>query len=73
VFATFTLALRHSVPVRSGLRGAAIGAAAGAWAGLSVFIFCPSDDLRHLFIAHILPIVAFTVLGMTVIPRALPL
>lgn len=73
VLATLTLALRHSIPVRSDLRGAAIGAAAGAWAGLSVFVFCPSDELRHLFIAHVLPIVVFTVLGMTIIPRALRL
>jgi len=73
VFGSFTIALRRSVPVASGLRGAAIGAAAGAWAALSVFVFCPSDDLRHIFIAHVLPIVGFTALGMTVIPRALRL
>jgi hypothetical protein len=73
VLAAFTIALRHSVPVRSGLRGAAIGAAAGAWAGLSVFIFCPSDDLRHLFIAHVLPIAGFTALGLIIVPRALRL
>jgi hypothetical protein len=73
VFAALTIALRRSVPVRSGLRGAALGAAAGAWAGLSVFVFCPSDDPWHIFIAHVLPIVGFTALGMTVIPRALRL
>jgi len=73
VLATFTIALRGSVPVRSGLRGAAIGATAGAWAGLSVFVFCPSDDLRHLFIAHVLPIVGLTALGLTIIPRTLRL
>jgi hypothetical protein len=73
VLATLTIALRHSVPVRSGLRGAAIGAAAGAWAGLGVFVFCPSDDLRHLFIAHVLPIVGLTALGLIIIPRTLRL
>jgi hypothetical protein len=73
VFVVFTIALRRSVPVGSGLRGAAIGAAAGAWAGLCVFVFCPSDDLRHVLVAHVLPIVGFTALGMTALPRALRL
>jgi hypothetical protein len=71
VLATFTVALRRSIPTASGLRGAAIGTAAGAWAGLSVFIFCPSGDLVHMLIGHILPIVAFTLLGVVSIPRIL--
>ena len=71
VLATFTVALRRSIPIANGLRGAAIGTAAGAWAGLSVFIFCPSGDLLHILIGHILPIVAFTLLGIVSIPRIL--
>jgi hypothetical protein len=71
VLATFTVALRRSIPTASGLRGAAIGTAAGAWAGLGVFIFCPSGDLVHMLIGHILPIVALTLLGVVSIPRIL--
>jgi hypothetical protein len=71
VLTAFTLALRRSIPTASGLRGAAIGTAAGAWAGLSVFIFCPSGDLLHILIGHILPIVALTLVGLIAIPRLL--
>ena len=71
VLTSFTAALRRSIPTAHGLRGAAIGAAAGAWAGLSVFIFCPSGDLLHILVGHILPIVAFTLLGVVSIPRIL--
>jgi len=71
VLTTFTVALRRSIPTANGLRGAAIGTAAGAWAGLSVFIFCPSGDLLHILVGHILPIVAFTLLGVVSIPRIL--
>src|SRR5262249_57934019 len=71
VLVTFTAALRRSVPVASRLRGAALGAAAGAWAGLSVFIFCPAIELRHLLVGHLLPIAALTLVGLAAIPRAL--
>jgi hypothetical protein len=71
VLTTFTVALRRSIPTASGLRGSAIGTAAGAWAGLSVFIFCPSGDLLHILVGHILPIVALTLVGIVAIPRIL--
>jgi hypothetical protein len=67
----FTAALRRSVPVASRLRGAAVGAAAGAWAGLSVFVFCPAVEYRHLLVGHVLPIAGFTLVGLAAIPRAL--
>jgi hypothetical protein len=73
VLATFTIALRRSAPVASGLRGGALGAAAGAWAGLSTFIFCPSGDPHHLLLGHVLPVVAFTLVGFIVTPRVLRL
>jgi hypothetical protein len=73
VLASFTLALRRSAPVASRLRGGALGAAAGAWAGLSTFIFCPSGNLHHLLVGHVFPVVVFTLLGFTVIPRVLRL
>ncbi|MGH8665034.1 MAG: NrsF family protein [Burkholderiales bacterium] len=69
--ASFAMALRRAVPAASGLRGAAVGAAAGAWAGLTVFMFCPSSDFQHLLLGHVLPIVAFTILGSVFLPRAL--
>ena len=71
VLASFTAALRRSVPVASRLRGGALGAAAGAWAGLSVFIFCPATEFRHLLVGHVLPIAAFTLVGLLAVPRAL--
>ena len=71
VLLTFTAALRRSAPVASRLRGAAVGAAAGAWAGLSVFVFCPAVELRHLLVGHVLPIAVFTLVGLMAIPRAL--
>ena len=69
--AAFTAALRRAVPSASGLRGAALGAAAGAWAGLTVFIFCPSGELSHLVIGHVLPVLALTLAGLFAIPRVL--
>ena len=71
VLASLTIALRGSVPVASRLRGAALGAAAGAWAGLSVFIFCPSSDQQHMLAGHVLPIAVMTLLGIVGVPRVL--
>jgi hypothetical protein len=69
--AAFTTALRRAVPVASRLRGAVLGAAAGAWAGLAVFAFCPSGDHPHLFAGHLLPIIALILVGAAATPRLL--
>jgi negative regulator of sigma F NrsF-like protein len=69
--AVFAVALRRAVVVASGLRGAALGAAAGAWGGLAVFAFCPSGELQHLLVGHVLPIAAFTLLGGIVLAKVL--
>jgi hypothetical protein len=69
VLFAFTLALRRAVPVGVGSRAAAIGAAAGAWAGLAVFVFCPSGDQVHLLSGHVLPIVGLTAIGALAAPR----
>jgi hypothetical protein len=61
--AIFAVALRRAVAVAIGLRGAALGAAAGSWAGLAVFAFCPSGELQHLLVGHVLPILLLTLLG----------
>jgi hypothetical protein len=68
---SFAAALRRAAPVASRARGAALGAAAGAWAGLAVFVFCPSSDLQHLLLGHVLPVLAFTMLGALAVARAL--
>jgi hypothetical protein len=69
--AIFAVALRRAVVVASGLRGAALGAAAGAWGGLAVFAFCPSGEVQHLLVGHVLPIVVFTLLGAIVLNKVL--
>jgi hypothetical protein len=64
-------ALRRAVAVSSNLRGAALGAAAGAWGGLAVFAFCPSAEPQHLLVGHVLPVAIFTLLGGVALARAL--
>jgi hypothetical protein len=69
--ASFAIALRRAVPVAARARGAALGAAAGAWAGLSVFVFCPSGDQLHLAIGHVLPMMVLTLLGAVALTHSL--
>jgi negative regulator of sigma F NrsF-like protein len=69
--AIFAVTLRRAVAVAIGLRSTALGAAAGAWGGLAVFAFCPSGQLQHLLVGHVLPIALFTVLGSVALTRAL--
>src|ERR1044072_1838367 len=64
-------ALRRAAAVSSGLRGAALGAAAGAGGGFAVFVFCPSGNLQHLLVGHVLPIAVFTVIGAVALSRTL--
>ena len=66
VLAIFAVALRRAVAVAVVLRGTALGAAAGSWAGLAVFAFCPSGELQHLLIGHVLPIVLLTLCGVRI-------
>jgi hypothetical protein len=67
----FLFALRRAVPVSVRLRGAAVGAAAGAWAGLALLFFCPAADRLHLLVGHSLPVLAATLLGAVLAPAAL--
>lgn len=69
--ATLVTALRRAVPVATRLRGSVLGAAAGAWAGLGLFMFCPSADQGHLLVGHGVPVVLFTIIGMLLAPRLL--
>jgi hypothetical protein len=66
VLAIFAVTLRRAVAVAVGLRGATLGAAAGSWAGLAVFAFCPSGELQHLLVGHVLPIVLLTLCGVRI-------
>jgi hypothetical protein len=67
----FLFALRRAVPVSVRLRGAALGAAAGAWAGLALLFFCPAAERLHLLVGHSFPVLAATLLGALVAPAAL--
>ena len=67
----FLFALRRAVPVSVRLRGAALGAAAGAWAGLTLLFFCPAAERMHLLVGHSLPVFAATLLGALIAPAAL--
>lgn len=69
--AILAAALRRAAAVSSRLRGAALGAAAGAWGGFAVFVFCPSGNVQHLLVGHVLPIAIFTLLGAVALARVL--
>jgi hypothetical protein len=67
----FLFALRRAVPVAVRRRGGALGAAAGAWAGLALLLFCPAAERLHLLVGHSLPVLAATLLGAWLAPAAL--
>jgi hypothetical protein len=50
-------------PVQPALSGAALGAAAGAWAAVMVELWCPLADPDHVAKGHVLPLVALVALG----------
>jgi hypothetical protein len=60
-------------PVHPRLSGAALGAAAGAWAALLVELWCPLADPGHVLVGHALPLAALAGLGALVGGRALAL
>ena len=67
----FGWALRRAAPEATGGRAAAVGACAGAWAGVAVFFFCPSADQPHLLLGHVLPVAILTIAGALLLPKAL--
>jgi hypothetical protein len=69
VMVCFAAALRRAAPVATGLRGVAIGAAAGMWAAVAVFVFCPSGNSWHLLVGHVLPPLALLGIGAVLVPR----
>lgn len=54
------------VPGSPRLTGAALGAAAGAWAALLVELWCPLADHGHVLIGHALPLVVLALAGAAV-------
>lgn len=67
----FGVALRRAVPAAAVNRAAALGAAAGGWAGVALFLQCPAKDELHLLVGHSLPVAAFALLGAVALPRLL--
>lgn len=63
--------LRRAVPTAPALRGAALGAAAGAWSGLALHLHCPMFERGHIMVGHFLPILLFALVGALVGPRVL--
>jgi Negative regulator of sigma F len=71
VLGCFAVAMRAAAPIGTRLRSMVLGSAAGAWAGLAVFVFCPSSNSLHLMIGHVLPVAAFTAIGAVALPAIL--
>lgn len=69
--AAFGLALRRAVPSAPVNRAAALGAAAGGWAGVALFLQCPAKNTLHLLVGHSLPVALFALLGAIALPRLL--
>lgn len=63
------VAFKNASPVSPRVRGAAFGAAAGAWAGLAMHLRCPSADPVHILVGHAGPIALVAILGAIVAPR----
>ena len=71
VMGSLAFALRAAAPVDARLRGLVVGSASGACAGLAVFVFCPAGDVAHLLVGHVLPVVAFSLVGAAALPALL--
>ena len=65
--------LRGLDPVSPHVRGAALGATAGAWAGTGAMLLCPHHTLAHVLVGHVLPVVLFALIGAIVGGRVLAL
>ncbi len=59
----FLAVRRGSDPLKPGLTGVALGAAAGACAWVAVDLWCPVAHPRHLMLGHFLPVLLFMIAG----------
>jgi len=62
---------RASEPRHPRLLGAALGAAAGAFAWVVTDLWCPVGHVPHLLLGHVLPVLVFAALGATIGARYL--
>jgi hypothetical protein len=62
----FLLVRRGVDPVHPRAAAAALGATAGAWAGLMIHLHCDVENTAHLGAAHVLPVVLAAALGALV-------
>jgi hypothetical protein len=62
----FVYARRNTDPVHPALTGAAIGAAAGAWAGVAIALHCPFASPMHVGLGHVVPTIVVAAVGMLV-------
>lgn len=65
------LALRHLFPMGSRRIAAALGAAGGAMAGLTLHFICPIGGGLHVGLAHAGGVVLGALVGMLLLPRAI--
>ncbi|MEO8799326.1 MAG: NrsF family protein, partial [Polyangiaceae bacterium] len=62
-FVALMVMRRGNDPSHPRAMGAAIGATAGAWAAVLIDLHCGSSDLRHIALAHLLPVMLLAGLG----------
>jgi hypothetical protein len=72
-FAALAYASRRVEPRHPGTVGAALGAVAGAWAAVTVELWCPLTAQMHVLVGHVLPLVALTLAGSAIGARMLRL
>lgn len=65
-FAALAYASRRMDPRHPAAAGAALGAVAGAWAAVTVELWCPLALPRHVLVGHVLPVVALALVGAAV-------
>ena len=65
-FATLAYASRRMEPRHPGMAGAALGAAAGAWAAVMVELWCPLAVHSHVLVGHVLPLIVVALAGSVI-------
>lgn len=55
---------KHTIAVHPVAGGAALGAAAGAFGGITVDLWCPLTNSAHVLVGHVAPIVLLALVGM---------
>jgi hypothetical protein len=61
--AALVLPRRGSDPVHPATTGAALGMAAGGWTAMMAYLRCPYAATTHCILAHVIPTLAFAVVG----------